>query len=92
MNQICAPANIKWVKCYSVNISQYYSKIEAYIAKGIPVMIQTTKYGMHYVVVIGRRASGNWDIFDPWDGQRHIMTKDGITKSMITKIYFFDRM
>jgi hypothetical protein len=91
LNQLCAPDNVKFEGCVQNNVSLSFAKIERYVAGGIPVMIQTTKNGLYYVVVVGLRASGDWDIFDPWDGQLHIMGTDGITKDMITKIYFYSR-
>jgi hypothetical protein len=91
LNQLYAPDMVRFEGCVQTNISQYLPKIERYVAAGIPVMVQTTKNGLDYVVVVGKRASGDWDIFDPWDGQLHIMGKDGITKDMITGVYFYSR-
>ncbi len=91
LNQLCAPDKVKFAGCVQTNVSQSFATLERYVAAGLPVMVQTTKNGLHYVVVVGKRASGDWDIFDPWDGQLHIMGQDGITKDMITKIYFYSK-
>ena len=91
LNQLCAPDRVKFEGCVQSNVSQSFAKIEQDVAAGIPAMVQTTNDGPQFVVVVGKRASGDWDIFDPWDGQLHIMGKDGITKNMITKIYFYSK-
>ena len=92
MNLIGAPGVTLWDGCVESDIQNFYPKIEKYIANNLPVMIETNKNGQQYFVVIGKRDSGEWDLFDPWDGQGYMMSKAGITKDMITKIYFYNRI
>ncbi len=92
LNQLFAPEGVRFEGCVTTNVSQAFPKIERYVSLGIPVMVRITRKGLPtFVVVVGKRDSGDWDIFDPWDGQLHIMAKAGLTKDMITGVYFYSK-
>jgi hypothetical protein len=92
MNLIGAPGVTLWDGCVESDIQNFFPKIEKYIANNLPVMIETNKNGQQHFVVVGKRDSGEWNLFDPWDGQAYPMSKAGITRDMITKIYFYNRV
>jgi hypothetical protein len=92
MNLIGAPGVTRWDGCVESDIHNFLPTIDKNIANNLPVMIETNKNGQQYFVVVGKRESGEWNLFDPWDGQAYTMSKAGITHDMISKIYFFNRV
>ena len=92
LNLIGSPGVTRWDGCVESDIQKFLPKIDEYIANNLPVMIETNKNGQQYFVVVGKRDSGEWNLFDTWDGQGYIMSKAGITHDMISKIYFYNRV
>jgi hypothetical protein len=71
-NEICAPPDVYWDGFFS---SYLRSRIDNYLASGMPVIAKTTLLvngQEHFVVIVGKRGT-NWDIFDPRDGHFHMM-------------------
>jgi len=107
-NLICAPSDVLWEGYYCdpnlekncnqssrMSHSAIMETIDNYLESGFPVLIKTSlrNGGTHYVVVVGKREYGEWNVYDPWDGQIHMIEKtpSGVDKNKIRAIYLFSQ-
>lgn len=94
LNLIGAPSDVLFEEYFStssIGLAAVKQKIYDSLDSGFPVLLKTTLYGMHYVVAVGRRSNGQLEIFDPLDGQLHLMEKRGLTFSAITGVSLFSQ-
>lgn len=105
VNLTCAPFDVLWENYYcdpahsnscngtsSKSTAQLAEIIDQYLTAGIPVLAKTNaKGGVHYVVIMGKRETGQWNVFDPWDGQVHLLEKAPTGIRNISAIYLFSQ-
>ncbi len=92
LNQKCAPPNLLFEHYYDYD-DQNSERIYESLVSGVPVMLRTRlKTGKdHFVVAVGQRDSGRLNIFDPWDGQLHMIENAVLKIDRITGIYIFSQ-
>lgn len=85
----CAPLGVFWEGYYPKD-KKTPDRINQSLKDGIPVIVKAAQYGAkHYYTIVGKRADNKWNVFDPLDGQIHMMESRGLTYSMIEAIYLY---
>ncbi len=84
----CAPAGVFWIGYFSDRRSN--ARIRESLERGFPVIAKAVQYGeVRYYVIVGSRGDDRWNVFDPVDGQIHMMESRDLTNSMIRAVYLY---
>jgi hypothetical protein len=100
--EVCKPYDVLWEGYYQKNIdgvklTNILNTINDYLESGYPVIVKAMqKYDpdkLHYYVVIGKRGSDKWNVFDPLDGQIYRMedTRLNLKNDKIRGIYLYSQ-
>ena len=90
----CAPFDVIWDGYYTDNLK---NRINNQLADGWPVLIKAMQeYNpkhLHYYVVVGKRGTNKWNVFDPLDGQIYRMedTRLQLNNSKILAVYLYSQ-
>jgi hypothetical protein len=87
---VCAPSDVLW-EGYAGG-PRLAERIRWILDGGSPVMVKALQYWeLRYYVIVGRRGADQWNVFDPQDGQIHMMETRGLSNWMIRGVYLYSR-